>query len=142
LPVMIDKRFALGTLALAMALLVAVTPIAQSTDSQPDKKRDSDTLVVPAGTEIRVEFTQPYGGSADVITGKVVTPVRVGWATAIPALSKVKMNVAAGFVDLASVTVGKVSYKVNTNAIELYTSATGSDSELGFVLREPVEIAR
>lgn len=98
-----------------------------------------DVLVVPAGTEIRVEFAQT-GGVAHVLTGKVVVPVRVGWTTAIPATSKVIGETHATFVVLTSITIGDVAYKVKTNLMSLFTTASGS--ELRFTLAEPLQIPR
>ena len=122
--------------------MIVVVILLLAVDSRSDEGKDSQKLIVPAGTEVRVEFTQPNGSPPEVITGKVAVPVRVGWATAIPATSMVIMSANVTVVELASVTIGTVSYKVKTNSMPLFTSAPGTDCELAFVLKEPLEIPR
>jgi hypothetical protein len=96
------------------------------------KTNKPDFIIVPAGTEIRV----------DIVEGKVVVPVRVGFATPIPALSiaavkvnpvyynPVFYNVVAGTAsnfpvaygetaELTAVTVHGITYPVRANAIPL-----------------------
>jgi hypothetical protein len=155
---------------------VAVEPVrSQAASSQADtvKSKQSDVfdhalnsktepLVVPAGTEIRV----------DLVEGKVIVPVRVGFATPIPALSKVAVQVnrtyyPTGFINtsdrvgyvgyadyatLTAVTVGGRTYPVESAAIPVATpgsSAVTVDNTLGcsphdakFVLSAPVAIER
>jgi hypothetical protein len=138
---MINRRCAFHIFLLVTIFVAAVISFAQSFGSQAGTTKNSDALVVPAGTEIKVAFVQPVG-SPNFVEGKVAVPVRVGWATPIPATSKVKMRVSGEYVDLASITVGKVSYNVKTNAMPLFTSASGTDCEMSFVLKEPLEIER
>jgi hypothetical protein len=128
------------------------------------KRNRPEFIVVPAGTEIRV----------DIVEGKVVAPVRVGFATPIPALSiaAVKVNpvyytpvfyhvvpgsasnipVAYGeTAELTAVTVRAVTYPVQANAIPLNNgSAMGSGigrsmmstRDAVFVLSAPLPIER
>ena len=65
---------------------------------------DDDFIVVPAGQEIRVEPTSAENSEpASVITyGNVVIPVRVGFATAIEALTRVRIRYA-GTTDYGAV---------------------------------------
>ena len=92
--------------------------------------------IVPAGTEIRV----------DVVEGKVIVPVRVGFATPIPALSKVAVQVnrvyAPAYLDangvrqdggnasyaeygvLTAVTVDGVTYPVQSNSVPLASAGS------------------
>ena len=51
------------------------------------KENEPDVIVVPAGTQIQV----------NIIEGKVTVPVRVGWATAIPALTKVAVEISVPY---------------------------------------------
>jgi len=118
-----------------------------------DRPQDStpDVIVVPAGTELKV----------DIDAGKTVVPVRVGFATPIPALSQVAVQVirtavnvpylidgtlAMSYVDfreyatVTAVTVGGKTYHVQTDTLPL--SQGGTHSELRFVLAGPVSIVR
>ncbi len=120
-------------------------------------------MVVPAGTEIRV----------DIVDCKVALPVRIGFATAIPALSKVSVKInrvySPGYVDasgtpvngqsryaeygeLKSVTIDGKTYKVETDSVPLATpgsSAVTPDNSTGssphdvkFVLSAPLSLER
>jgi len=51
------------------------------------KENAPDVIVIPAGTKIQV----------DIIDGKVTVPVRVGWATPIPALTKVAVEMSVPY---------------------------------------------
>lgn len=124
-------------------------------DRAPDTK--PDMIVVPAGTEIKV----------DIVEGKVIVPVRVGFATPIPALSKVAVQVTpvyyytgygnygtgpVVFVEnavLTAVTVRGVTYAVQASTIQLDTMggargtiAASSSRDAVFVLSAPVAIER
>jgi hypothetical protein len=126
------------------------------------KRKQAEFIIVPAGTEIRV----------DIIEGKVVVPVRVGFATPIPALSPaaVKLNqnfytpvfynVVAGSpanaavpygesAELTSITVRGVNYPVRATAVPLNRAATlgtsasiQSNRDATFVLTAPLPIER
>ncbi len=51
------------------------------------KDNSPDVIVIPAGTKIQV----------DILDGKVTVPVRVGWATPIPALTKVAVEISVPY---------------------------------------------
>jgi hypothetical protein len=121
-----------------------------------DRPKDSrpDVIVVPAGTELKV----------DIGEHKAVIPVRVGFATPIPALSQVTVEVMpsyfaipysygdahyyagipnVGYIEyatLTAVTVGGKTYQVKTDSLPL--SIGGTNSEVTFVLGEPLKILR
>jgi hypothetical protein len=124
-------------------------------DRAPDTK--PDMIVVPAGTEIKV----------DIVEGKVIVPVRVGFATPIPAQSKVAVQVnpvyyytgygnygtgPVAFIEnavLTAVTVRGVTYAVQASAVQLDTMgavrgtmAGSSSRDAVFVLSAPVAIER
>ena len=130
-------------------------------DQIPDNK--PDVIIVPAGTEIRV----------DVIEGKVIVPVRVGFSTPIPALSKAAVQVnpvyfygyngnygaygtyGAGpvaYVEnavLTTVTVRGVTYPVQASTVPLDSAGTSrgviapsSPHDATFVLSAPIAIER
>ncbi|HSS99821.1 MAG TPA: hypothetical protein VLK33_22455 [Terriglobales bacterium] len=124
----------------------------------------ADVIVVPAGTEIRV----------DMVDGKVTVPVRVGFSTPIPALSKASVRVDrvyapavydangnlqnntnaryAEYGVLTGITVSGTTYKVETDSVPLATpnsTAVSADNTMGnsphdvkFVLSAPIEIPR
>ncbi len=65
-------------------------PEAETTRSSVlDAPKDNapDVIVVPAGTRIQV----------NILDGKVTVPVRVGWATPIPALTKVAVEISVPY---------------------------------------------
>jgi len=125
-------------------------------DRPLNEKRDP--FVVPAGTEIRVDLTEK----------KVTVPVRVGFATPIPALSKVAVDTDrtyfqtsydgynAGnpgyveYVTLTTVTVQGKTYSVKTDRIQLNgtnvhaTVGAGPTSihDAVFTLSEPLSMER
>lgn len=118
-----------------------------------DRPEDStpDFVVVPAGTELKV----------DLDAGKTVVPVRVGFATPIPALSPVSVQISqsainvpylfngtltTSYVDyteyatITAVTVGGKTYEIQTDPLPL--APGGTNSEVRFVLAGPVSIER
>jgi hypothetical protein len=118
-----------------------------------DRTKDSapDLIIVPSGTELKV----------DVDNGKTIVPVRVGFATPIPALSQVAVQIgrdyayipnsfegtfATSYVDyveyatITAVTVGDKTYDGQTNSLPLPRG--GTNNELTFVLNEPVAVVR
>lgn len=144
---------------------------AQSKSAQKSKTSDvfdnalsdkTEPWIVPAGTQIRV----------DLVDGKVIVPVRVGFATPIPALSKVAVQVNrtyyptglvsindrlgyvgyADYATLTAVTVGGVTYPVESSTIPVAAPGSGAvtlDNTMGssphdatFVLSQSVEIER
>lgn len=123
-----------------------------------------DPIIVPAGTEIRV----------DLVDSKVLVPVRVGFATPIPALSKVAVKINrvyppayvesgstpqlsvparyAEYGEITAVTIDGKTYPVQTDSVPLASpgsSAVTLDNSIGssvhdvkFVLSAPLAIAR
>jgi hypothetical protein len=121
-----------------------------------------DFIIIPAGTEIRV----------DIVESKVIAPVRVGFATPIPPLSIAAVKVNQNFfapisynvssttssnasviygesAELTSVTVRGVSYPLQANRIALNGGATfataqsvSSSRDAVFVLTAPLAIER
>ena len=89
-------------------------------DADPKKDSESDFIVLPAGTEIRV----------NMLESSVEVPVRVGFSTPIPASSKVLLHIygyhrlspddnfgLGDYASLTSVTIGDETYLVQTNRI-------------------------
>jgi hypothetical protein len=123
------------------------SPRSRSVFDRP-KEAVPDTIVVPAGAELRVDIHQH----------KVVVPVRVGFATPIPALSEVTVQVTRVYVSSAyslngmpfvdyveyatitAVTVNGTTYQVQTDSVPLLRG--GANSELTFVLGGPVAVLR
>ncbi len=89
------------------------------------------TVTSPAGSPLTTEVTE----------GKVTTPVRVGFATAIPAGSKVRLRFASPtecgpVYELVSVEIRGTNYKTETDQVGY------SPSEMRFTLSKPLRIAR
>jgi hypothetical protein len=118
-----------------------------------DRPKDSrrDVIIVPVGTELKVDIDQH----------KTIVPVRVGFATPIPALSQVTVEITRSFVGLpylyagspytdvpfyieyatlTAVTVAGKTYPVLTDSLPL--SSAGTNSEVRFTLGGPVKIQR
>jgi hypothetical protein len=118
-----------------------------------DRPKDSrrDVIIVPVGTELKVDIDQH----------KTIVPVRVGFATPIPALSQVTVEITRSFVGLpylyagspytdvpfyieyatvTAVTVAGKTYPVLTDSLPL--SSAGTNSEVRFTLGGPVKILR
>lgn len=127
-------------------------------DSVLDRPKDTapDVIIVPAGTELRV----------DIDNRKIVVPVRIGFATPIPALSQVAVHVSRTYINgpyvsnpyavdaaqgvsyvdyveyatVTSVTVDGRTYEVQTNSLPLAKGPT--NSEMTFILDGSVAVAR
>lgn len=115
-----------------------------------DRPKDAnpDEIIVPAGSEIRV----------DVYERKIVNPVRVGFSTPIPALSRVAVRVDRSYVPsaysangssyldyvdyatLKAVTIGDMEYALQAEPQPLLPGATNRD--VTFVLSAPLRIPR
>jgi hypothetical protein len=118
------------------------------------KHPEADAFVVPAGTQLKVDI----GGQ------KIVVPVRVGFATPIPALSQVTVQVTRSYVAipysfggapynagvpnvdyieyarLTAIIVGGTTYPVQTDSLPLLRGAT--NSEVTFTLGDALRILR
>ena len=93
-------------------------------DRSTNKLGKTDFIVVPAGQEIDVQVASPTKSapSSEIKRGKVILPVRVGFATAIEVFSKVRLRFAGDseygrMYTLTSVRIGKRTYETETNAI-------------------------
>jgi len=110
------------------------------------KHSKPDVIVVPAGTELKVDLDEH----------KTIVPVRVGFATPIPALSQVTVQVTpsyfggapydGAYVDyveyatVTAVTVAGETYQVQTNSLPLMRG--GTNSEVTFTLGQPLKVLR
>jgi hypothetical protein len=143
----------------------AKAPKSATKTSAPDGQRSvldrplgekPDPYVVPAGTEIRVDLTE----------SKITVPVRLGFATPIPALTKVAVQTDrayfptygaystndpgyAEFSTLTAVTVDGKTYTVQTNRVQVggtnvnpAGTTVSSSRDAVFVLSATVEIER
>jgi len=115
-----------------------------------------DFLIVPAGTEIKVDISEenPDREPEHVLQGKVVAPVRVGFATAIPALSKTTVQLSLRYYDagylqpgyanvarLTAVTVDGTTYDVESSEIPV-GPLPALTSEVSFTLLRALAIKR
>lgn len=107
------------------------------------KENAPDVIVIPAGTKIQV----------DIIDGKVTVPVRVGWATPIPALTKVTVEISVPYypaygqyydnpysaevAQLTSVTLDGTRYDLQTDQIPVLAG-----SEATFTLLNDLTLKR
>lgn len=158
--------FGLAVCGLALVLSAAGVPAARSqqknssppastskTDQAKDQnsgsvfdrtKDDAPDVLVPAGTQIRVEISTTPDNKLEA---KVAFPVRVDSATPIPALSKATVRIVsrgiaqdpntgslrgANLVELTAVTVGQTTYKVQADTAPL------TYPETVFTLRKPI----
>ena len=115
------------------------------------KESSENVIVVPAGTEFRVDVDQH----------KMVLPVRVGFDTAIPALSEVTVQTNRTYINVptsyqgpsvtsytdyvdnatvVAVTVNGKTYDLQTNQAAL--AKGGTNNEVSFILSKPVTISR
>ena len=112
--------------------------------------RQKQKLVVPAGTQIKVDVSEenpPRNVESRTFSGKVASPVQVGWAVAIPALSKVTVLVSGRHYDsgyqevmqLTEVTLDGVRYDMQTDQVPVLP---GSITEAAFTLLKDLTIKR
>jgi len=111
-----------------------------------DSPKDNapDVIVVPAGTKIQV----------DIIDGKVTVPVRVGWATPIPASSKVTVEVSVPYspvyygryydnlysaevAQLTAVTLDGTTYELQTDQISVLLGSEATFTLLADLTLKP-----
>jgi len=122
------------------------------------KDNTSDFLIVPVGTEIKVDISEENPSEMDhPVQAKVVVPVRVGFATAIPALSKATVQLSARYYDagygtslqlshttaaqVTDITVDGTTYDVESNEIDVGPNP-GLRSEVTFTLLKALAIQR
>jgi hypothetical protein len=129
-----------------MAAAKAEAPVSRTALDRPglDRPKDrvaekaDDLLIVPEGTQLKIDISE----------GKVVVPVRVGFATAIPALSKATVRVSLQgtgdsvyIAELVDVTVEGVRYGVQADLVAV-PGPQALPSEVTFTLLKPVSIQR
>ena len=122
------------------------------------KDKAPDFYIVPAGTEIKVDISEEnqQRDLEHIVQGKVVAPVRLGFATPIPALSKATVQLSMRYYDtggdepqaaynyvaqLTSVTVDGTSYDVESSEIPV-GPMPGMTSEVSFTLQRALAIKR
>jgi hypothetical protein len=129
-------------------------------DHRTDEQEAEDGLVVPEGTELKIEVPPNPSSPVDVYAARVVAPVRIGFATAIPALSTATVQVVTrhypyqdrswyggynlGYFEALAVTqivVDGVPYDVQTEQVGRPWGGP-SPSELTFRLLKPLLIER
>jgi hypothetical protein len=129
-------------------------------DHRTDEQEAEDGLVVPEGTELKIEVPPNPSSPVDVYAARVVAPVRIGFATAIPALSTATVQVVTrhypyqdrswyggynlGYFETLAVTqivVDGVPYDVQTEQVGRPWEGP-SPSELTFRLLKPLLIER
>ena len=108
-------------------------------DRPKNRHDDADFIVVPAGQEINIEVVSPGNSvpTSAITEGKVVVPVRIGFTTAIEALTKVHLRYAGNgpFYRLVSLRIGKKVYKTETDLAP-------AGLEMRFTLTRPLRIRR
>jgi hypothetical protein len=110
---------------------------------RPKNPNDDDNfIIVPAGQEIRVEPVSPENSAptSAITHGKVILPVRVGFATAIEPLTQVQIRYAGtsdygNVYRLVSIEVGKKTYRTKTDMVPY-------SMEMRFTLTRPLRIRR
>ncbi|HWR15506.1 MAG TPA: hypothetical protein VN577_11805 [Terriglobales bacterium] len=113
----------------------------------------NDSLIILAGTQIKADISQVPAGiqlSPHIMSGRVVVPVRIGFTTAIPALTEVTVSVTghhydAGYVDVVELIAVKIvgtTYTIHTDQIPLFSTRAGNVREVTFTLMEPLRIPR
>jgi hypothetical protein len=126
----------------------------------PEDRDTSDDRVVPEGTELKIEVPAVPESPAEVYAARVVAPVRVDFATAIPALSAATVQVVtrhypyqdrswyggynSGYFEALEVTqivVEGVPYAVQTDQVGR-AFRVASPTELTFKLLKPLSIER
>jgi hypothetical protein len=124
-----------------MAAAKAETPFSRTALDRPKDsaaENADDLLIVPEGTQLKIDISE----------GKVVVPVRVGFATAIPALSKATVRVSLQgtgdsvyIAELTDVTVEGVRYGVQADLVAV-PGPQALPSEVTFTLLKQVSIQR
>jgi len=136
-------------------------PVPRTSRPVTDRTKDTtpDFLIVPVGSEIKVDISEenPDREPVHILQGKVTVPVRIGFATAIPALSKATVQISTQYYDagngesvqltyastaqLTAVTVDGTSYDVESNEVSV-GPAPGLTEEVTFVLTRALAIKR
>ncbi len=143
------RRSILLTLVSLISIPILSVSAQQITPSQSARDKsdpDDRALVVPAGTQIKVEVSEenPPRNVTRTYTGKVIAPVQAGGTVAIPPLSKVTIRVSVGppyeeVKELILVVLDSGSYDLQTDRVPV---PPGSTSEMVFTLLKDVTIKR
>ncbi len=117
-----------------------------------DRKKggDEDILVVPKGTRIQTDIAKSFPDTPPTpfeYYGKVEIPVRLGFTTAIPVGSAVRVQIYATYADtgyqyaarLVSVTVDGIAYRILTDRLPVDPSTV---KEVTFTLLRDLRISR
>jgi len=136
-------------------------PASHTTRPVTDRPKDTtpDFLIVPVGAEIKVDISEENANREPVhiVQGKVTVPVRVGFATAVPALSKATVQITTRYYDtgneesvqltytcsalLTAVTVDGTTYDVESSEVSVGPTP-GLTGEVTFVLQRALAIRR
>ena len=143
------RRSILLTLASLISIPMLSVTAQQAAPSQSTRDKadpDDRSLVVPAGTQIKVDVSEenPPRNVSRTYTGKVIVPVQAGGTVAIPALSKVTIRVSVGppyeeVKELIQVTLDSGAYDLQTDRVPV---PPGSTSEMVFTLAKDLTIKR
>ncbi len=131
---------------ITIPILSGTAPQATPPQSARDRGGPDDTLVVPTGTQIKVDVSEenPPHNVARTYTAKVIAPVQAGGTVAIPALSKVTIRVSIGpphgeVKELIQVMLDSGSYELQTDRVPV---PPGSVSEMVFTLVKDLTLKR
>lgn len=121
------------------------------------KDSSADRTTLPPGTQIKVTVDLPDRTIEvpRVVTGKVSVPIRNGFSTLIPALSRATVQFTPtrygnahgrrkliDVAELTSLTVNGNSYDVRTDPVPLVFGTVGTNTEVTFTLSEALDIER
>jgi hypothetical protein len=128
-----------------VALLCAFSSISLQGQENHSPDSDKSVVVVPAGTNITVEFKYPQHDAPHTYEGKVVWPVRVGFTTAVPVGTMAKVYVSTRYYNDSTADVAKVTsivldgreYLISTDERAV---APGFEGEVRFTLTAELKI--
>ena len=111
---------------------------------------DRVDITIPTGTQIKVDVSEenpPQNVESRTLTGKVTVPVQVEATVAIPALTKVTIQITTRhnntgnqeLMQLISVTLDGTNYEMHTDQVPIQP---GSISEVQFTLIKDLTIKR
>ena len=124
-------------------------------DHRTDEEEADESLIVPVGTELKVEIPAASDFPQGVYVGRVAAPVRLGFSTPIPALSIANIKVVGRYypldasyytlsyfeaLEVTQVIVEGVPYAVQTDRVGRASSF--ASAELTFRLLMPLAIQR
>ncbi len=135
------------TLGWLVLLCVLACSLVQAQEDRRGSNSDDDTVLVPAGTQVTVQFSYPVHAEPQSYDVKVVWPVRLGFYTAVPVGSPATLVVFTRYYDygavdiarLTSVTVEDETYRVQSDELEI---SAGYAGEMRFTLIADLKIKR